>query len=140
MAADEALTNSRFDDFRREPDVFAAMVAQADRGLDRSLDTSRSDLLMEIMAESGRHDGIAGLVQASDRRLREQLIELMARVDEARGQPVGADAARCRAARAELVIALFDGLRVRAIRHPGIDRDAVLHLMRPVLARILEGA
>jgi len=59
VAADDGVTRSRFEGFRREPNVSAAMVEQADKGLDRCLDIDRSALLMEIAAESGRNHRIA---------------------------------------------------------------------------------
>lgn len=133
VAGDEAITQSRFDDFRREPDVLQAMVEQADRGLDRSLDATRSALLTEINAESGRNPRVAALVRASDEALRAQLCELIGRI-----HPEASDDRR-RAAQAELILTVFDGLRVRGLRHPDLDRDAVLDLLRPVLRRILEG-
>lgn len=139
VAADEAITRSRFEGFRRESDVFRAMIDQADKGLDRCLDAGKSALLMEIVAESGRNPGVAAIVQASDRALCQQLEELMDMVREERhpGQPL--TDTRARAAQAALIASVFDGLRVRAIRNPDLDRDAVLQLLRPVLQRILEG-
>lgn len=140
VAADEQVTQSRFDGFRREPDVFRTMIDQANHGLDRSLNVDRSALIMEIIAESGRNPRIAALVHASDDKKRAQLLELLARIPVA-GAAADDEAvlARHRAAQAELIAAIFDGLHVRAMRHPGIDRDAVLGLLRPVLQRILEG-
>lgn len=132
VAADEAITQSRFEDFRREPDVLHAMVEQADRGLDRSLDVTRSALLTEINAESGRNPRVAALVHASDAVLRAELGELIGRIHGSSDSPH-------RAAQAEMILAVFDGLRVRGLRNPELDRDAVLDLLRPVLRRILEG-
>lgn len=140
VAADEVVTRSRFDGFRREPVVSRAMVDQVDKGLDRCLDIDRSALLMEIVAESGRNPRIADIVHATDRGLRQQLEALMDRVHEELrpGQPVDADR---RAAQVALICSLFDGLRMRSIRSPDLpaERDAVLTLMRPVMQRILEG-
>ncbi len=139
VAADEAITNTRFEGFRRETDVFHAMIEQADKGLDRCLDAGKSALLMEIVAESGRNPKVAEIVCASEQALCRQLEDLMERVWDARhpGEPL--TDTRTRAAQAALIASVFDGLRVRAIRNPDLDRDAVLRLLRPVLQRILEG-
>lgn len=136
VAADEAVTQCRFDGFRREADVFTAMVERADRGLDRSLDTGRGALLMEILAESGRNEGIAELVRESERHLMSGLDDLLQRVEQEKGLSLDE---RERAARAAMVAAVFDGLRVRALRNPELDRDALLDVLRPVLSCILAG-
>ncbi len=138
VAADEAISRTRFEGFRREPEVFRAMIDQADKGLDRCLDIDRSALLMEIVAESGRNPRIAEIVHATDRGLRQQLEDLMDRVHGER-HPGEAVDPRQRAAQVALISVVFDGLRMRSIRQPDLDRDAVLELLRPLLQRILEG-
>lgn len=135
VAADEAVTQCRFDGFRREADVAAAMIEQADRGLDRSLDTGRGALLMEILAESVRNDSIAGLVHDSERHLMAGIEDLMRRIETAAGAAGTTD--RERTARAAMLAAVYDGLRVRALRNPDLDREALLAVLRPVLRCIL---
>lgn len=135
VAADEAITQCRFDSFRREPDIFAAMVDKADGGLARSLDTGRGALLAEILSESLRNEGIAAIVHDSERHLMTGLEDLMARIRP--DAPDSDETRRHRSAQAAMVAAVFDGLRVRALRNPELDSGALLALLRPVLRCIL---
>lgn len=140
VAADEAVTRTRFDGFRREPVVSKAMIEQADQGFDRCMDQDRSALLMEIAAESTRNARIAEIAQTTDRGVYEQLHELMLRVHEELHPGEVMPPERLRA-QITLLCALFDGLRMRSLRDPGLpaEREAVLGLMQPVIARILAG-
>lgn len=136
VAADEAVTQCRFDGFRREADVATAMIAQANRGLERSLDTGRGALLTEILSESQRNEGIAAIVHDSERQLMAGLEDLMARIRPE--MPDDPASLRHRSAQAAMLAAVYDGLRVRALRNPALDSDALLLLLRPVLRCILE--
>jgi hypothetical protein len=40
----------------------------------------------------------------------------------------------------EAISAMFEGLRIRAIRNPGIDRDAVVWMFRRMVSDLLSQA
>ena len=138
VASDEDHVRERFEEFRNASDLFNTLVERADGGLERSLDVGRSALVMEVLAEAGRNPRVAGIVEASDRVIGAELREI---IEEAwRSQHPGRTPDPVRLdAQVELIGAVFDGLRARAIRHPGLNREAVLALLKPVLRRILEG-
>lgn len=135
VARDEAALQSRVQELAKQGDIFQAMVDRSDGGLDRSMDTSESALLMEILAEVLRSPRIAEIIHASDLVSRR---ELGALINKARppGQTCSQES---QAAQVELLLAVFEGLKIRAIRNPGLQRNAVLALLRPVVQRILEG-
>lgn len=135
VARDEAAFQSRMQEVARQGDIFQAMVDRSDGGLDRSMDTSDSALLMEILAEVVRNPRVAEIIHGSDAVARRELGALISKA-RAPGQACS-DASQL--AQVELLLAVFEGLKIRAIRNPGLQRDAVLALLRPVVQRILEG-
>lgn len=139
VAADEAETAARLESFRLSDDVFQTMIDQVDHGLARSMDSSNSALLMEVLAEAGRNERIAQIVEASDKTLQKQLQTLVATAWQSLHPDRVKPSCDHFAAQATLIAAIFDGLRIRSIRHPHLDREAVVNLLRPVLKRILEG-
>jgi hypothetical protein len=83
---------------------------------------------MEILAEAARKPAVVAIVRAADAAKRERRCALHRAARQTRGMKVG-DAA----ASIEVIMALFDGLSGRAIRHPDLDKTALLPLLRTAL-------
>lgn len=110
-----------------------AMVDQADHGFDDMCDPEYAGLFLEVTAEAGRNPRVAELVRQSDIAMRNTLAEMIAAdcgctAESNRGDLLG---------RVEVIAALYEGLTIRAIRNPEINRDAVLAAMRLAIARLL---
>ncbi|PWR19299.1 TetR/AcrR family transcriptional regulator [Zavarzinia aquatilis] len=110
-----------------------AMVDQADHGFDDMCDPDYAGLFLEVTAEAGRNPRVADLVRQSDAAMRNTLAEMIA-------ADCGCTEASNRddlMGRVEVIAALYEGLTIRAIRNPDINRDGVLAAMRLAIARLL---
>lgn len=115
-------------------DVLDAMLARAAEGVAEHLDSVKAALRLEIVAEAARNPGIAEIVRSADRRSRAGLTEAVRRVRRAGGHQDSEDAI---AGRVEVIVAMFEGLQIRSVRNPGLDRDAVAQVFQQVLRDLL---
>lgn len=114
-----------------EADLRHEMVERVDEGTDRRLDADHASLQIEIVAEASRNPKIADMVQRADATVRRRLIELVRAA--ARGPVDEADLV----ARAELLLALFEGLMLRTLRQPDIDRQALKRGLRDAVRHMI---
>ncbi|MBK1721610.1 TetR/AcrR family transcriptional regulator [Thiocystis violacea] len=114
--------------FASAEDVFQALLDRVDAGLDEKTDLDNAALELEILAEAARNPRVAASVRRADRIKRERLLEVISRASRERGTQRASDVAET-----ELIMALFDGLSVRAINHPELDRTALAPLLRRAL-------
>jgi TetR/AcrR family transcriptional repressor of uid operon len=122
---------ARFETLRQQDDVLQALVDGAEEGLAARLDPTQAGLRLEILAEAGRNPKIAAVVQAADDATRRTLRDVVAKALP------GSVPARALDARVELVIAIFEGMMIRAVRHPALDRAGVLAALKPAIRHIL---
>ncbi len=107
------------------------MLGAVAGGVDRSLDAEAAAFKVEIAAEASRNERVAAIVRAADEQGLASLVETLRSMRRARGHR---DDDAALAGMAEVVAALFDGLTVRGIRNPGLDRDVVARLIRRIIA------
>lgn len=139
VAHDAEATVERMRGFARSDDVLATLVEQAEGALMRSLDPSRNALIMEILAEAGRNARVAEQVQAADAQVTLILTELVQRAWQAK-QPEHALADDIVAAKVDMLGAMIDGIRIRAIRNPRVNPKALLTQLRSAVRHVLEQA
>lgn len=139
VAHDAQATVERMQGFARSDDVLTTLVEQAEGALLRSLDPSRNALIMEILAEAGRNARVAEQVQAADAQVSAILTELVQRAWQAKHprQPLAAEVI---AAKVDMLGAMIDGIRIRAIRNPALDPKALLTQLRSAVRHVLEQA
>lgn len=114
-------------------DTFASMINLIGQGLDELLHPSRTALLLECMAEATRTPAVAALVQKSDEISRARWQEVIDQGRQARG--LGADPFW--KVRTEVLGAVFEGLIMRSVRNPEVDRQALIDFLRRVVMQIL---
>ena len=114
-----------------EADLRHEMVERVDEGTDRRLDPDHASLQLEIVAEASRNPKIADMVQRADTTVRRRLIELVRAA--ARGPVDEVDLV----VRAELLLALFEGLMIRTLRQPEIDRPALKRGLRDAVRHLI---
>ena len=114
-----------------EADLRHEMVERVDEGTDRRLDADHASLQIEIVAEASRNPKIADMVQRADTTVRRRLIELVRAA--ARGPVDEVDLV----VRAELLLALFEGLMIRTLRQPEIDRPALKRGLRDAVRHLI---
>ena len=124
-------------ELRAAGDVKAAMIERAVEGVQANLDPGAAGLQLEIVAEAARNSNIAGIVQAADRQCRESLAETLRTLRLAEGHR---DSKATIAGMTEAISAMFEGLRIRAIRNPDIDREGVVRLFRRMVSDLLSHA
>jgi AcrR family transcriptional regulator len=115
----------------RPDDIFAALAAHSDIGMDLALDPDRRALILEIAAEAARNPRVRALtVQASESALavvREHLEQV---------RPPGWSAAEMNA-RLELVGALFEGLAFQATLRDTTITPEIRALMAETVQRLM---
>ena len=121
-------------ELRAARDVKAAMIECAVKGVQDNLNPGTAGLQLEIVAEAARNPHIAGIVQAADRQCRKSLAETIRTQRLAAGHH---DSEATLAGMVEAISAMFEGLRVRAIRNPDIDRDMVVYMFRRMVSDLL---
>jgi len=121
-------------ELRAASDVKAAMIERAVIGVQENLDPRSAGLQLEIVAEASRNPHIAGIVEAADRQCRESLTATIRTQRLAAGHQ---DSEATLAGMVEAISAMFEGLRIRAIRNPDIDRDGVVLMFRRMVADLL---
>jgi len=119
------------DRLSQQADVSSAMIETLDDGVNEHMDSPGSALMLEVIAEAGRNPKVAEMVHRSDAIARAKLIETVAKAKNA--DPASPDLA----AEVEVLIAMFEGLSARGICNPGLDRDAVVKVMRRMIRHIL---
>lgn len=111
-----------------------AMLDHAACGLDENLDAKNISLHLEILTEATRNPNIAAILQESDRELCELSYQLMLK---ARGSLKPLPAAMMNA-RAEAIVALFQGFGLRSLVSQRLERDEVLAVLRQTIQHIVE--
>jgi len=116
---------------RDEADPRPALLKQAEQRANELLDPARAALQVEILAEASRNPKIAAIVQRADAAFREGLAALLGRPLRLACKPPEL------AARIELLMSVFEGLLVRAVRRPGFDREVYRRMMVDAVAQVL---
>ncbi len=121
-------------DLGQRDDPLQAMLDDAPATLAEHLDPAFWTLPMEIHAEASRNPKIAAALQDADQNSRTQFRALFKAAREKRGLAVD-DATLD--GRLDTLIALFQGLPIRALHRPGIDREALLGGFRVAMRALL---
>jgi TetR/AcrR family transcriptional regulator, repressor for uid operon len=116
-----------------EKDILKAMLGTVDEGVQRRID--RRELDMEILAEAARNPKVAATVQCTDSVIRDKVVHLIGGIHD-ESASAGSDAAL--AAKSILLMALFDGLQIRAIRDPDMNPDEIAKLLKTVIPKMLQ--
>jgi AcrR family transcriptional regulator len=113
-------------------DIYRAVIEGIDEADTPALDRDRAALILEVRAEAARNPKVAEVLQAADRELRSNFARILAKA-----KPEGWTEADL-AARIELMAVLFDGIPIRIVSHPELDRAALFGMIRGVFANLLE--
>ncbi|MCL2830004.1 MAG: TetR/AcrR family transcriptional regulator [Betaproteobacteria bacterium] len=119
---------------RKDGDIFAAITASIGQGVDDLFEPYRAALLLECMAEATRNSQVAALVQNADKISRKGWQEVTHRGRNALGLAPDPYAE----IRAEVISAIFEGLSMRLVRNPGVNREMLVDFLRNAVLRLLE--
>lgn len=113
-------------------DIQATLIACADRGVDKARDPDHAMLMIEVKAEAARNPKLAAILQAADAEIRTHLSRVLKRAVAEDWTQADVDM------RAEMLVLMFEGLPLRIIANPDLDREALVRMMRQMLACILQ--
>jgi len=132
VAQDLAEMREKFAQMEREPGTLLdALEEHLPEGVEKCFDPKRGALVLEVLAEAARNPKVAAIVRAAD----EQERALAQAMLERSRKPEWNDAefnARC-----ETVGLIFDGLIMRAVNHPELDRAALTQVLRTTMRHLL---
>jgi AcrR family transcriptional regulator len=135
VARDQAQWLARSEVMLRESDVAQAMLDGVCHGVQDCTALPCAALRLEVAAEAGRNPKLAAVVQAADAASLERCQALLQAALAQRGRQLDPQALRTRAS---ALAALFDGLMVRSVRDPAMDRAGLTAEVRRLVALLLE--
>ena len=132
VAQDLAEMRDKFAEMESQPGTLLdAIEDHLPEGVDKCFDPRRAALALEVVAEAARNPKVAAIVRYADEQERTLARTMM----ERDRKPEWSEAefqARC-----EVVGLIFDGLLLRAVNHPDLDRDALTDVLRSTVRHLL---
>lgn len=128
VANDLAAMRAKFAEWDKLPDerLLDVLLETLEHAIEHKYCPDHCALALEVLAEAGRNPRVARIVQEADAQERELGRNLCRRI-----APDQDEAART--ARGEIIAMLFDGMLVRAVSNPDIDRAQLLAGLRQVM-------
>lgn len=112
-------------------DMQRALLERVDAGVVARLNPSKSARQFEVLAEAGRNPEVLAMVQSADAKARRVLRDLFRRA-----QPVSSGG-RELDGKVAVLMALFDGLMIRGLRQPDLNRTQVTKVLRSVIGEMM---
>ena len=136
VAADLADLRAKFAEFAGVPDdkVLDTLLDGLEQALEHKYTPDTAALAIEVLAEAARNPRVAAMVADADAQERELGRGLCRRLCDPLTPgsiPVDIDA------RSEILAAMFDGVMMRVISNPGLDRAALVKGMRYIMRQML---
>ena len=121
-------------DLEQKDDPLQAIVDESDNTVNEHMAPEFWSLKLEIFAEASRNPKVAAVLAQADRCMRKQFRAIVKAGRERHG--LAADDATVDG-RLEASVALFQGLSLRALHHPELDRAALTRAYRVALGALL---
>ncbi|QID19879.1 TetR family transcriptional regulator [Nitrogeniibacter mangrovi] len=121
---------ARVEATRNAPNVLDATLERAGEGIADKLDPDFAALELEIVSEACRNPRVARIVRDSDHEVLSNFTELVLGLRRDLGHE---DSKETLDALVDMIAILFDGITVRGIRHPEMDRERVVALFEKTL-------
>jgi AcrR family transcriptional regulator len=113
--------------------VVEAWISQIEPGIAFHASSERRSLDLEILAEATRNEGIAAMVQQADAVSRDVILDLMKQAPALQKLP-----SKELSARLAVMRTIFDGLAVRTLCDPSLNRAATIRVIKRVIRVLLE--
>ncbi|HEX4843466.1 MAG TPA: TetR/AcrR family transcriptional regulator [Limnobacter sp.] len=126
-------TLQRIAAIKGQKDILNAMLATVDEGVQRRI--AQSQLDAEIVAEASRNPKVAKVVRDTDAVIRSEVAQLIqsAKPALAKGCP------HMLAAKTTVLMSLFEGLMIRAIRNPEMRQAELGPVLKKMIEQMLQG-
>ncbi|WP_370261199.1 TetR/AcrR family transcriptional regulator [Limnobacter sp.] len=125
-------TLARIAAIREKGDILNAMLGAVDDGVQRRI--AQSQLDAEIVAEASRNPKVAQVVQQTDAVIRQEVARLIESVQPA----MASQCPHMLAAKTTILMALFEGLMIRAIRNPNMQQAELGIALKKVIEQMLQ--
>ncbi len=119
--------------FYTSDNILQTMVDSVSCGIEANTQRDNAALMLEIFAESSRNPQIAATLQKSHAFGHQRLYDLLKKEMAQRGATSEFDVS----VKADLIAAMFDGLLLKSIHNPDLDKAALTRLMRQVMQFVL---
>jgi TetR/AcrR family transcriptional repressor of uid operon len=120
--------------FAEAEDAEEALIASVTENLVECASQQRLLLRLEVLAEASRSPRIAARVREADATARRRFLDAL-RSHQAFTQMPDADLG----IRADAIVALIEGLTLRALRNPDLDIVGTIRELRPALHVLMQG-
>ena len=132
VAQDLAEMRDKFDEMESRPGTLRdAIDDHLPEAVDKCFDPRRASLALEVVAEAARNPKVAAIVRAADEQERALAKTMMDR-DRKPHWTEAEFQARC-----EVIGLIFDGLLMRGVNHPDLDREALTAVLRSTVRHLL---
>jgi AcrR family transcriptional regulator len=132
VAQDLAEMREKFAELESQPGTLLdALEEHLPDAVEKCFDPRRSALVVEVVAEAARNPKVAAIVRAADEQERALALAMLDRSRKPEWSETEFNA-RC-----EMVGLIFDGLIMRAVNHPELDRAALTEVLRTTMRHIL---
>lgn len=121
-------------DLQTRDDPLQAMIDDARRHIDETLDPQPWHVPLEMYAEASRNPVIAAKLQVHEENSRRQLRLLVKEGRERRNLPVDDHTLD---GRIDTIISYFQGLPIRALNRPDMNRDGLTEAFRVAMTALL---
>ena len=121
-------------ELRISSDVRETMVELTAEAVQDMMDTFSAGLRLEIVTEAARNPEVARIVQAANHCGMTSVTETLRLARQAGGRD---DDAQAFAAMVEIIASMFEGLMVRAIRNPAINREHIAVMIQRAMRQII---
>jgi len=132
VAQDLAEMRDKFAEIESQPGTLLdAIDEHLPESIDKCFEPRRAALALEVVAEAARNPKVAAIVRSADEQERALARTMM----ERNRKPEWSEAefqARC-----ETIGLIFDGLLMRGVNHPDIDRAALSEVLRSTVRHLL---
>jgi AcrR family transcriptional regulator len=122
-------------ELRAACNVRDALIERAAEGVLDQLDPDGAALKVEIVAEAARNPRVARIVREADATCRRELMVTIHAIRSAAGHD---DTAEATADMVEVLASLFEGLLLRTIRNPDLDRQRVAQRIQLAINDLLD--
>lgn len=128
VANDLAEMRAMFAEWESVPDdaLLDTLLDTLERAIEHKYTLDNAGLALEVLAEAARNPRVAAIVEKADAQERDLGRSLCRRISPGRNQ-VQLDA------RGEIISMVFDGMMIRAISNPQVDRKALRMALRQVM-------
>lgn len=119
--------------FLASDSILETMIDEVPAGIEHMMYPHSAALMLEIMAESARNPNVAAIMKEHKRQGKEQMVNLL-KLEMAQRKVETHENIEMKT---EIIHSLFDGLLLKAIFNPNIDKRELGQLMSKVLRFIL---